>query len=121
MSQLSNVTEVGDLDIENTGITTLAPLSHLTTATGFVQIADDAALPSLASASALTSLAGVSGLQSVGGDLVLEDVPSLVDLSGVGALTSVGGSLRVIGATTRGSPFAKRPRCPSSSGRRARA
>jgi hypothetical protein len=42
----------------------------------------------------------VSGLQNVGGDLVIEDVPSLPNFSGVGALTSVGGSRRIIGATS---------------------
>jgi hypothetical protein len=111
----SNVTELGDVFIANTGITSLSALSKVTRIGGDVSIFDNAALVSLAGLENVTAIDGGLVLQGsasttfdelrsvrrIGGSLdvlspMISSLSGLASLTGFGALTTVGGAFRIV-------------------------
>ena len=88
MVGFDTLTSVGNLDISNTGLTSLDGLESLETVVGDFTLSGN---------ESLISVEGLSGLTSVGGELYIYNNDLLPSLTGVEQLSSVGGTLSVYG------------------------
>lgn len=86
----------GDLTIDGEDISSLLPLSNITSIEGDLVIGFNYSSYSSSGSPLLTSLAGLDNLVSVGGMLDIELCPELEDLAGLDNLISVGDGLIIL-------------------------